>query len=77
MLNEAKYSDAANIFDSPGVPSLNVKTLLQQFFTAPEENGTKQEEKEDNLARYIPKRVVWEDVPECILAGLKRGGFVE
>src|SRR5947207_9147133 len=32
------HRDAANIFDSPGIPSLNVKSLLQQFIsTSPEQ----------------------------------------
>lgn len=71
--------DAVNIFDSPGLPSLNVKILLQQFIIPPPElNGTgvKVEENE-NLARWIPRRVIWEDVPECITVGLKREGFVD
>jgi hypothetical protein len=71
--------DAANIFDSPGLPSLNVKILLQQFVILPPEltgNGANAEDKE-NLARWIPRRVIWEDVPECITVGLKREGFVD
>jgi hypothetical protein len=73
-------SDAANIFDSPGIPPLSVKSLLQQFVsTAPEQNGNgmSTEDKNENLARWIPRRVVWEDVPECITVGLKREGFID
>ena len=73
-------SDAANIFDSPGLPSLNVHILIQQFIMPPPElngNGGKIEEKEENLARWIPRRVIWEDVIEYITVGLKREGFVE
>jgi hypothetical protein len=70
--------DSSNIFDSPGLPSLAVKFLLQQFL-GNEQNGEGGivEEKDDNLAKWIPKRVVWEDVPECIGVGLKREGFSE
>ena len=55
-----------------------VKTLLQKFVVS-EHNGDTMsfDEKEDNLARWIPKRVVWEDVPECIGVGLKREGYME
>lgn len=73
-------SDAANIFDSPGIPSLSAKTLLQQFISTPnEQNGNDlgAEDKNENLARWIPRRVVWEDVPECITVGLKREGFID
>jgi len=35
------------------------------------------EEMDENLARWIPKRVVWEDIPEYIAVGLTREGFVE
>ena len=72
--------DAANIFDSPGLPSLNVHVLIKQFLQPPPElNGTggDVEEKEENLARWIPRRVIWEDVLECINVGLKREGFVD
>jgi hypothetical protein len=68
-----------NIFDSPGLPSLNAKILLQQFIIpSPDRNGNgvNVDEKE-NLARWIPRRVIWEDVPECITVGLKREGFVD
>lgn len=59
---------------------MNVKSLLQQFITtSPEQNGNGAglEDKDENLARWIPRRVAWEDVPECITVGLKREGFVE
>jgi len=61
------------------VPSLNIKALLQQFVIASPEKHEyeRDDEKEENLARRIPKRVVWEDVPECITVGLKREGFAE
>ena len=56
-----------------------MKTLVQQFIAvSPAVNGTGcGEEKEDNLARWIPRRVIWEDVPECISVGLRREGFIE
>lgn len=74
----AKSSDAHNIFESPGLPSLASKVLIQQFVTGPESNGNGvHEEKEENLARWIPKRVIWEDVPECISVGLRREGFID
>jgi hypothetical protein len=59
---------------------MNVKSLLQRFITVlPEQNvnGAGVEDKDENLARWIPRRVIWEDVPECISVGLKREGFVE
>jgi hypothetical protein len=59
---------------------MNVKTLLRQFITTtPEQNGNGAgaEDKDENLARWIPRKVIWEDVPECITVGLKREGFVE
>jgi hypothetical protein len=58
---------------------LNGKILLKQFIISPRElngNGENFEENE-NLARWIPRRVNWEDVPECIIVGLKREGFVD
>jgi hypothetical protein len=58
---------------------LNGKILLKQFIISPPElsgNGENVEENE-NLARWIPRRVNWEDVPECITVGLKREGFVD
>ena len=77
------HRDAANIFDSPGIPSLNVKSLLQQFISTSREqqqNGNSMvgvEDKNENLARWIPRKVAWEDVPEFITVGLKREGFVD
>jgi hypothetical protein len=59
---------------------MNVKSLLQRFITVlPEQNvnGVGVEDKDESLARWIPRRVIWEDVPECITVGLKREGFVE
>ena len=74
----ADDSDAANIFDSPGLPTLSMKVLIPQFTTSPEQNGSKiGADDEENLARWIPKRVIWEDVSESIAMGLKREGFVE
>ena len=69
-----------NIFDSPGIPSLSVKSLLQQFISTHNEqngNGAGTEDKNENLARWIPRKVVWEDVPEFITVGLKREGFID
>jgi hypothetical protein len=58
-------------FYSP-MPSLSFKQLAYQF------NMTNMPEKnEENLARWIPRRVIWEDVSECIMVGLKREGFTE
>jgi hypothetical protein len=72
-------SASKHILDSPGLPSMNVKLLLQQFIIPPPElNGNSENvEEKDNLARWIPRRVIWEDVPECIAVGLKREGFVD
>jgi hypothetical protein len=68
--------DSVNIFDSPGVPSLAVKALIQQF-VGPRTGSGDDEDEEENLARWIPKRVNWEDVPECISFGLRREGFID
>jgi len=72
-------SSAKDILDSAGLPSMNVKILLQQFILPPPEvNGNGENvEKKENLAKWIPRRVNWEDVPECITVGLKREGFVD
>ena len=59
---------------------MNTKSLLQQFIYAlPEQNGKGNgvDDKDENIARWIPRRVIWEDVPECINYGLKREGFIE
>jgi hypothetical protein len=54
------------------------KVLIQKFVAGPESNGNGvHEEMEENLARWIPKRVIWEDVPECISVGLRREGFID
>ena len=58
---------AANIFVSPGLPSLCAETLLQEYFYA--------QARKENLARLIPQRVFWDDIIECITEGLKREGF--
>jgi hypothetical protein len=73
------YRDSANIFHSPGLPSFSVKSLLHQFVGASGQNGNGEgpEDKEENLARWIPRRVLWEDILEHISAGLKREGFVD
>jgi hypothetical protein len=79
QLFTAYCRDSTNIFDTPGVPSLAVKTLIQQFVGP--RNGIDgsgaPEDEEENLARWIPKRVIWEDVPECISFGLRREGFID
>jgi len=48
------------------------------FASSPELNVNSKaaEEKDENLARWIPRRVLWEDVPECIDVGMQREGFV-
>jgi hypothetical protein len=59
---------------------LSTKALIPQFVaTSPEQHGNRNitEDKDENLARWIPKRVTWEDVPGFISAGLKREGFFE
>jgi hypothetical protein len=73
----ADDSDAANIFDSPGLPSLAVKLLLPTFIAGEQNGEVNLDEKEENLSKWIPKRVVWEDVPECIDVGLTREGYNE
>ncbi len=54
------------------MPSLSFKQLAFQFGVT----GVS-EKNDENLARWIPRRVVWEDVLECISAGLKREGCSE
>jgi hypothetical protein len=57
-----------------------VKTLLEQFITPISEqngNGVVVEDKEDNLASWILRKVIWDDIPECVTVGLKREGFIE
>lgn len=59
---------------------LSARVLIAQFVpTLPDQDGHRigVEDKEENLARWIPKRVAWEDVPEFISFGLKREGFFE
>jgi hypothetical protein len=71
-LTGADDSDAANIFDSPGLPTLSMKVLVPLFSDI--KIGA---EDEENLARWIPRRMIWEDVSEYISMGLKGEGFVE
>ena len=59
---------------------MSTKVLIPQFVaTSPEQNGgrTVTEDNDENLARWIPKRVTWEDVPEFVSSGLRREGFFE
>jgi hypothetical protein len=63
--------DALGSFYTP-MPSLSFKQLAFQFGAI----GIS-EKSEENLARWIPRRVIWDDVSDCITVGLKREGCSE
>jgi len=74
-------SDSAHIFDSPGLPPLNLEHLEREFQDVISEQqndgvGGPKKDANDNLAKFISKRVIWEDVGEYLNMGLKREGFV-
>jgi len=74
-------SDSVNIYDSPGLPSLNLEHLEREFQDVISEKqnpniGGPNKDVNDNLAKFISKRVIWEDVDEYLSIGLKRLGFV-
>jgi len=74
-------SDSVYIYDSPGLPPLNLEHLEQEFqdIISEKQNhniGRPNKDANDNLARFISKRVIWEDVDEYLSIGLKRVGFV-
>ena len=70
--------EAANVFDSGGLPSLSVKSLLKEFVsTAPEQKAPSGvEDKDEDLARWIPRRVIWDDITACISIGVRREDFI-
>ena len=58
---------------------MSKKVLLNEFVMGYRDDGSgvAGEEQEINLWAWIPRRLVWGDVPECISVGLKREGFLE
>jgi hypothetical protein len=68
----------SSVVDSPGsIPSLNAKILIDEFVTGSKNEVLAEDVRDVNLAGWLPRRVIWEDVPECISAGLRREGFME
>lgn len=73
-------SDSVNIWDTPGY-TLDLRNLqrecedviAEQQMTG--DTGGKRDHLNDNLSKFISKRVIWEDVGEYLSIGLKRAGF--
>jgi hypothetical protein len=65
------YRDTSGTFYSP-MSSLSFKQLAYRFNlpNIPDKN-------EENLARWISRKVTWEDISECITAELKREGPIK
>lgn len=74
------FSDSVNIYDTPGLPSLSLGDLqeeLQDGISEQQDDGVEgtQIDSNNNLAKFISKRVIWDDVVEYLRIGMNREGF--
>jgi hypothetical protein len=56
---------------------MNTKKLLKEFVPNTDQDGAASTTDDIDLARWIPRRIDWNDVKECVTIVLKREGVPE